>query len=115
MEDLAAIDAWIDSEAISDDIFGFHAQQAVEKFLKAWLLFLGAKSAKKHDLRLLCLLVSEAGADVPDCFTALINLTDFATVFRYEIYDYSASFDRREILNNVQSCADHVRALIFER
>jgi hypothetical protein len=35
--DLRALRAMHDVEAFPDEIFGFHAQQAVEKAMKAWL------------------------------------------------------------------------------
>ena len=49
--DLRALRGMGDVEAFSDEIFGFHAQQAVEKALKAWLAFLGQRFPKTHDLK----------------------------------------------------------------
>ena len=42
-----------DAEAFDDEIFGFHAQQAVEKALKAWLTEVGVTYPLTHDLSLL--------------------------------------------------------------
>jgi hypothetical protein len=36
-KDIKAMDLMITPESIDDEIFGFHAQQAVEKSLKAWI------------------------------------------------------------------------------
>ncbi len=36
LKDMKAMDLMITPESIDDEIFGFHAQQAVEKSLKAW-------------------------------------------------------------------------------
>lgn len=41
-EDVAAMEVLKDAEQVSSRIFGFHAQQAVEKALKAWLSLAGA-------------------------------------------------------------------------
>ena len=37
----------------SEAIFGFHAQQAAEKCLKAWIAFLGIRFPRTHDLMVL--------------------------------------------------------------
>ncbi len=39
-KDLNALPGMMDVETFADEIFGFHAQQATEKALKAWLTFL---------------------------------------------------------------------------
>lgn len=40
-KDLAALRGMIDASLFADEIFGFHAQQAVEKSLKAWITVAG--------------------------------------------------------------------------
>jgi HEPN domain-containing protein len=35
--DLAALQGMADAAVFADEIFGFHAQQAIEKCLKAWM------------------------------------------------------------------------------
>jgi HEPN domain-containing protein len=41
--DLRAIEHMPDAYAFDEQVFGFHAQQACEKALKAWLMHLGCK------------------------------------------------------------------------
>ena len=41
--DYRALCGMEDAEVFSDEIFGFHVQQAVEKALKAWLCSLGVR------------------------------------------------------------------------
>ncbi len=64
------------------DTVCFHAQQCVEKFLKAWLVLRGIDFPKSHDLTELTALLPEV-----DCFPISIDdcveLTDYATVTRY--------------------------------
>ena len=40
------------SDQISDEVFGFHIQQAAEKSLKAWLALLGEVYPLTHNLEL---------------------------------------------------------------
>jgi HEPN domain-containing protein len=49
-KDLSALEHMTNAEIFADEIFGFHAQQAVEKALKGWLSFLGITYPKIHDL-----------------------------------------------------------------
>lgn len=51
--DLKAIRNMLDPDLFEDSVFGFHAQQAVEKAPKAWLSLRGMAYPKTHDLRLL--------------------------------------------------------------
>ncbi len=55
--DISALIHMSDEEAFSDDIFGFHLQQAIEKTLKAWLALLGVLYPKTHDIHLLLRLL----------------------------------------------------------
>ncbi len=38
-----------DPEVFADEVFGFQAQQAAEKTLKAWLTVLGLEYPRRHD------------------------------------------------------------------
>jgi HEPN domain-containing protein len=53
-----------DSE-IDDEAVGFHAQQAIEKWLKAVMAPHGLKEARIHDLGRLLEILSVAGVDSP--------------------------------------------------
>lgn len=52
-KDIKALRGMTDGETFDDEIFGFHAQQAVEKSLKAWIAAIGGTFPLTHDLRLL--------------------------------------------------------------
>jgi HEPN domain-containing protein len=47
-----------------DEIFGFDAQQSVEKSLKAWLAYLGKEYPLTHDISALLDLLRSNGQDV---------------------------------------------------
>jgi len=42
-KDWRALAGMADPDVFADEVFGFHAQQAVEKALKAWLALLGVE------------------------------------------------------------------------
>jgi HEPN domain-containing protein len=49
-QDESLLDAVLESDNVSDDVIGFHCQQAAEKMLKALLSDLGAAFHKIHEL-----------------------------------------------------------------
>ena len=65
----------------SDRVFGFHAQQAVEKALKAWLNFLGQTHAYTHDLSLLLHDLEKAGANI-EPYWGFLDLSGYAVRLR---------------------------------
>ena len=98
-----------DTVAFTDEIFGFHAQQAVEKACKAWMCGLGVVYPKTHDLDLLFHLLSESGVRVPMEYEALLDLVDFSVQYRYEAFD-ELPIDRRNTLLLVTQFIEHVAA-----
>jgi len=82
-EDIAVIDRLIsaDPQAYASSIC-FHAQQAVEKYLKALLAWQGVDFPRTHDVDF---LLAECGKVTPGQFAAidLKSLTDFGVSVRY--------------------------------
>ncbi len=72
-----------DSE-ISDSIIGFHAQQAVEKQIKAVLAARRIKFAKSHALDYLIGLVEQHEIGAPPGLEQASTLSPWAVEFRYE-------------------------------
>src|SRR5688572_26733549 len=71
-----------------------HAQQTVEKSLKAWLTALHLPYPKSHDIGHLTELLERSGADLSQ-FPDLESYSAFAVQYRYEAYDATGSaFDR---------------------
>ena len=102
-EDLLAAKALVDNPEISDDIVGFHCQQAVEKFLKAVLTKEGVVFRKTHDLEELLDLMEDNGLPLPENRDALDDLQPFAVTARYEFFDNPVSFDRQKAVQTSQS------------
>ena len=102
-----------DPAIFSDEIFGFHVQQAVEKTLKAWLCCLGVPFPRTHDLDELGALLEEAGQTIPEAVAGLLEFTDFAVIFRYEAFrDMEADIDRRDAVDKIDRLLQHVRKVI---
>ncbi|MBM3957814.1 MAG: HEPN domain-containing protein, partial [Gemmatimonadetes bacterium] len=92
----------------------FHAQQAVEKSLKAWLVHLGIDYPKVHNIETLLELLSAQGHTLPPDLADASKLTPFATVFRYEDLPFSAGFDRMDALRLVQGVRAFVEKSVGE-
>jgi len=95
-EDENLLDEVIGSDRVSDEILGFHCQQAAEKLLKALLSLKGVRFRKTHDLRELIDLLADNGHPVPTNLSDIDVLTPYGTLFRYDILDLESSFDRMQ-------------------
>ena len=98
--DLKALTGMNDIEIFAEAVFGFHAQQAIEKGLKAWLASLGVSYPKTHDLRLLLALLEEQNQEVGDLWD-LLEFTPYAVQFRYDWTPEEALLDRDEIVDRI--------------
>ena len=65
-QDEALLDEILTSGKVSDEIVGFHCQQAAEKILKALLSDLGIRFRKTHEIGALTLLLANSGHRLPD-------------------------------------------------
>jgi HEPN domain-containing protein len=82
-KDFNALTGMRDNTLFADEIFGFHAQQAVEKALKARLCAYGIDYPLTHDLARLLTLLEKTGAEI-EPFWPLVQFTIFAVQARYE-------------------------------
>jgi len=111
-KDIKAMDLMMKPEDIDDEIFGFHAQQAVEKSLKAWITAIGGTYGFIHDLRVLFLTLRELGCDIKK-FRHLTMLNPFAAQLRYEpLETVDEPLDRPTVRRQVQELHDHVKSAI---
>jgi HEPN domain-containing protein len=112
-DDPAALEVMETSSRISPNIFGFHAQQAVEKALKAWLSLLDVMYPRIHVLYELFNQLEDRGATTIDRFRHLQDLTPFAVQFRYEEFSMTEpNFDRGEVIRQVNELIDYIKGLI---
>lgn len=110
--DLRALRAMDDAIAFSDEIVGFHAQQAVEKALKAWLAYLGVPFPKTHDIQRLIDLLRENGIPT-EGMESFVDLNAFAVQYRYEtLYDNEEPVDRLALTERIESLVRQVALAI---
>jgi HEPN domain-containing protein len=69
---------------IGDDIVGFHAQQAIEKWLKAIMASRDLGEARIHDIGRLVQLLEKDGVELPEGRDQLDELTIYAVPLRYD-------------------------------
>ncbi len=65
------------------EVIGFHCQQAVEKYLKAFLVLKGVEPEKTHDLAILIEKCSAFDASFSEAALHCSSLTDYAAKTRY--------------------------------
>jgi HEPN domain-containing protein len=70
-----------------ESLIAFHAQQAMEKSLKAVLVRFQVEFRKTHDLEELAELIADAGLNWPAEFEKVAEFTPFATQSRYPGFD----------------------------
>jgi HEPN domain-containing protein len=83
-DDATAMQLLASNQEISDEIIGFHAQQAVEKGLKAVLGSRGVEFEYTHDLHRLIAEVTAAVGEFPFDIPQVVALTEHAVPLRYD-------------------------------
>ncbi|GIK36816.1 MAG: DNA-binding protein [Chloroflexota bacterium] len=84
-QDLVAVGKWLADPDISDEIIGFHIQQAIEKSLKAVLLYQAIDYPHTHNLGLLIDLCRNNQIQVPSAFLQVDIFNRFAVQWRYDL------------------------------
>lgn len=94
-EDATAVRELVGNHHISDRIVGFHAQQAVEKYLKSVIAARGDTYLPRHDIDyLLDVLEGAPGDRLPTERDLLTALTVYAVPLRYEELADTEPLDR---------------------
>lgn len=83
-EDEDLLQSILDQVQVADSIFGFHAQQAVEKLMKAILTERKITYPKTHDLSVLIDLLKNSQIELPISEDDLEWLGPYAVTFRYD-------------------------------
>lgn len=79
---------------VSDSVVGFHAQQAIEKSLKAVLAVHEVRVRKTHDLASLGAQVLELGIELPPRLDDALELTPYSVLARYPLGGEPEPLDR---------------------
>lgn len=113
-KDSKAMEALADPPAYEPETFGFHAHQAAEKALKAWLILHGVSYEPTHSLRYLIDLLQQSECDVSGLWDFL-ELGAFAVQYRYEAFEESeVELDVDQIRRRVWSLVDRVEKMLSE-
>jgi HEPN domain-containing protein len=110
-QDEFALDKLIPDLDSPDEIIGFHAQQTIEKMLKAVLALAAVRCRWSHDLVELLDLLRKNGISYPEKLEEVTALTPFAAILRYEdrVVQTDKPFDRlwaRECVRRVRAGAE---------
>ena len=112
--DLSALRGMNDSAIFADEIFGFHAQQAAEKFLKAWLAWLGESYPLTHNISRLVRLLQDHEATATR-FRPLNEYSVYAVQFRYGSPDFDeVPLNRDEALQRLEALHQHIQQRLTE-
>jgi HEPN domain-containing protein len=95
-----------------DSVLGFHAQQAVEKLLKALISARSVKFELTHDLVRLTTDLEDLGEALPAAPLPLSELNDFAVEYRYDLLFQHEAPSRAELIETVRLIREHILARI---
>lgn len=110
--DLRAVRAMRDHAEFTDEIFGFHVQQAAEKCFKAWIAMLGREYPLTHDLGKLIGMLRRQDAAVSE-HADLARFSAFAVHYRYARFPEDADpIDRPAAIGRVEGLMGRVRNLL---
>lgn len=110
--DKVVIDKLADDPEVTDDMIGFHAQQAVEKLLKAVLAHRGIEYPRTHDIDRLVDLLAANDIPLPPQARRLDELTPWATQLRYDELLDIEHLDRNEAIRLVEGVVSWAQAEI---
>ena len=92
------------------DTIAFHCQQAVEKYLKAYLVFCDLTFTRTHDLVLLLSLISKNETVSDELFEMAAELQDYAIEVRYP--DTIIELTDNDILRTIEITRNFRRIII---
>jgi HEPN domain-containing protein len=98
------------NDEIGDDAVGFHAQQAIEKWLKAVIASRGEDFEFTHDLHRLAMLASHGTGELPFDVDPVLTLTQYAVPLRYEDLLDAEPLDREATVALVEQVGQRAAA-----
>jgi HEPN domain-containing protein len=115
-DDWVALQVLLGTAKVADEIIGFHAQQVVEKAIKAVLSYKSISYRRTHDLAELIDLLSDNGVTIPAELEETVDLTPFAVEFRYDFLPpegkSSDGINRDQLRDIMQKTLDWVQSVI---
>jgi HEPN domain-containing protein len=111
-QDAEAVRQLVPNQLVADEIIGFHAQQAIEKWLKAVMAKRGTPQQRIHDLPRLAEVAEAFSLSFPLDRDALAGLTIYAVPLRYDELLDDPGIDRALALAQVEAVAAWAAGLI---
>jgi HEPN domain-containing protein len=103
------------SEEVPIDVCCFHAQQAAEKYLKAYLVSKNSSFPKTHDLQVLIILCSKINSIFESMIDIGLKLSDYGIAPRYpDSFDDLTMLDAENAFQNAISIKGFVLKHFFE-
>ncbi len=93
---------------ILTDIVCFHAQQAAEKYIKAYLVWHEIDFPKTHVLEDLIAMAAQVDAEILRLQDQVVILTPYAVSIRYPEFEVPSIEDARNALTVAQAVRDYV-------
>jgi HEPN domain-containing protein len=114
--DIQAFDVLKERPEVHISMVCFHAQQAVEKSLKAVLFSRRVEFERIHDLVQLAQLLGRCGLVLPASEDQLRRLNPFAVTFRYDDLDIEpiSRLDTASVVANVRRWAEEQVSMVAE-
>lgn len=110
-QDALAFNKLADEVDAGDALVGFHAQQAVEKAIKAVLSHAGVVFRRTHDIAELLDLLADSSLAVPPHNERLDELNPYAVEMRYGLVEPGA-LDRQVIKIVIQDVLDWAQSCV---
>ena len=110
--DVEVVRALVENVSITDDAIGFHAQQAIEKAMKAVLAIHGVEFPRTHDLGFLLELADRDGVRIPDVVVEARWLTPWSAEFRYDDPPVPDELDRNASLRSAEHALTWARGVL---
>ena len=115
-QDQYVLNRFLADTSIPDETLGFHAQQAVEKMIKAVLAHRAIEYQRTHKLRRLVALLRGSNIAYPPELTEAVALTPYAVEFRYDLLpthdDAAVPFDRQWAKRCVERIAEWASSVV---
>lgn len=111
--ELKALEIVIDNPNFPDEVFGYIAQQSVEKALKAWISSVGVDFPYTHDIAALLRILEKNKRNI-EPYWDLAELTTFTTQSRYLYVFKNTELDRLAVFMKISDLIAQVRTAISE-
>ena len=97
------------------EIVCFHAQQAAEKMLKAFLVSHSIEPPKTHDMQVLCEMCVECDARINDVYEPAVLLSRYAVMPRYPAEIEILEHDAVSAIIHTDTVVEFIKGIITRR